>query len=319
MIKKSSELVAVATRWLDAIQNKDREALTNLFSKSEYLRYIGTDENEFWSGSLVREGYADHAEEIPDVTLTPSVVEAFECGNSGWAFCIGELRVAATGNRFVERLSLVFVMEEGGWKIVHAHFSFPRSNLETIGVKHSAFEELIKSARDTFEFSETEGTTTVMFTDIVGSTSIARLVGDRTWAATINWHVDSLTEVIEENGGQVVKTLGDGTMSTFPSVRGALSAARAIQKRVRDSQREPAFQIRIGIHTGDVIRSRGDFFGNVVNKAARIASAANPGQILVSEVTRVMVESSSDFGFGDAIPVALKGIDGDHAISTLDW
>ncbi len=319
MIKKSPELIAVVLRWLSALQKKDRDALSNMFSESEYLRYIGTDVNEMWSGRLIREGYADHIDEIPEFKIEPSMVEAFECGGTGWASCIGELRVKGLENCFTERFTLVFVLEAGTWKITQVHASFPRSNLETIGVEHAAFDELIESAKENFSHSTTEGTTTVMFTDIVNSTSIASVVGDRVWASTVNWHINSLSEVIEENRGTVVKTLGDGTMSTFSSARGALSAARTIQRFVRDSQHEPEFQIRIGLHTGDVIQSEGDFFGNVVNKAARIASAADPDQILVSDITRVMVDSGADFRFGDPVLVILRGLEGSQSISELEW
>ena len=60
------------------------------------------------------------------------------------------------------------------------------------------------------------------------------------------------------------------------------------------------------------------FFGNVVNKAARVASAAGPGQILVTDVMRALVESSGEYRFGDPITAILKGIDGLHSISTLE-
>lgn len=319
MINDSPELKAVVSRWLNALQTKDGNALTNLLSESEHLRYIGTDVNEFWSGMVVRQGYATHIEEIPEFNLTPTVLEAFECGNTGWASCVAELRVAGMKECYVERFSWVFVLEAGAWKIAQAHSSFPRTNLDTIGVEHLALDELIESARKDFDQYESEGTTTVMFTDIANSTAIASAVGDRVWASTINWHIESLSGVIEESGGNVVKTLGDGTMSTFASARGAMTAARIIQRRVNCSQREPGFKIRIGIHTGDVVQAKGDFFGNVVNKAARIASAADPAQILVSDATRVMVDSSGDFRFGDPVHVILRGITGDQIISVLEW
>ena len=319
MIKESPELVAVVMRWLNALQNKERDALKNMFSESAFLRYIGTDVNEVWSGKLVREGYADHAEEIPDFKIEPSLVEAFECGGAGWAFCTGELSVDGVGNSFTERFSLVFVLEAGAWKITQIHSSFPRSNLETIGVEHVVFDQLIESVKGNYSYSTIEGTTTVMFTDIVNSTSIANIVGDQIWVSTVNSHIKSLSSVIEAHDGILVKTLGDGTMSTFPSARGALAAARAIQTTVSNSKYEPEFQIRIGIHTGDVIQSEGDFFGNVINKAARIASAADPNQILVSEITRVMVGNSGDFNFGSPKLVLLRGFESSQSISELQW
>ena len=319
MIKESPELVAVTRRWLKAFQEKDHEVLTNLLSKSAHLRYIGTADNEFWGGSLFRDGFADHVDEIPNISLTPSVLEAYECGDAGWAFIISELQIEGIENTFVDRMSWVYVMEEGAWKVAHIHTSFPTPNIEVIGVEHSAFDELIESAMVDFDHAKGAETTTIMFTDIVNSTAIAQAVGDRVWYSTIVWHMDTLTGAIEENGGEVTKSTGDGTMSTFSSVRGALTGACAIQNLVKRSQREPEIRVRIGMHTGDVFQSKGDFFGNVVNKAARVASAAGPGQIFITDVVRAMVESSGEYCFKDPAMVILKGIDGLHSISTLEW
>jgi hypothetical protein len=94
LINDSPELKAVALRWLNALQTKDGNALTNLFSESEHMRYIGTDVNEIWSGLVARQGYAAHIEEIPDFNLTQTVLEAFECDNFGWANCVAELSVS---------------------------------------------------------------------------------------------------------------------------------------------------------------------------------------------------------------------------------
>ena len=123
--------------------------------------------------------------------------------------------------------------------------------------------------------------------------------------------------MIEENGGNIVKTLGDGTMSTFSTARNAMIAAKTLQNLEAEEIDTFVLKVRIGIHTGDVIQSNGDFFGTVVNKAARIAASANPGQILVSNATRGMVEGRAEFKFESPITVALRGIEGNHSISTL--
>ena len=263
MIKESPELVAVTTRWLKALQGKDHAVLNNLLSKSAHLRYIGTADNEFWGGKLFRDGFADHVDEIPDFTLTPSVLEAFECGDGGWAFAISVLQIDGIESNFIVRMSWVYVMEESVWRVAHIHVSNPTPSIEVIGVEHAAFDELIASAMTDFEQVEGAETATVMFTDIVDSTAIASAVGDRVWYSTIVWHMDTLTGAIEENGGKVTKSTGDGTMSTFPSVRGALTAACVIQDQIKRSQREPNIRIRIGIHTGDVFQGKGDFLATL--------------------------------------------------------
>ena len=317
MIKTSPELAAIASRWLNALKNRERATLTNLFSASEHTSYIGSSFDEFWSGKMLRDGYADHIDEIPDFAIKNFDVEAFESNNFGWASWIGELHFHETGNVVIERFTWVFVLEDGTWKIAHVHVSNPTSNIDNIGIEHRAFDDLIRAAKEGYNQIPGEGTATVMFTDIADSSSITNSVGDRAWAKAINEHFEAVTEVIEENGGNLVKTLGDGTMSTFSTARNAMITAKNIQNLEADEIDTLVLKVRIGIHTGDIIQSNGDFFGTVVNKAARIASSASPGQILVSDATRSMVEGSVEFTFESPITVALRGIEGNHSISTL--
>jgi class 3 adenylate cyclase len=211
----------------------------------------------------------------------------------------------------------VFVLEHGTWKIAHVHVSNPTSNVEKLGVEHTAFDRLMNAAKEEFSAPSGEDTATVMFTDIADSSSIAASVGDRAWARVIGEHLRAVSETVKGNGGKIVKTLGDGTMSTFSSARNALATAIFIQKMACLQSGDHKLEVRIGIHTGDVVQSNGDFFGTVVNKAARIAASANPGQILVSDASRAMVAGSPEFAFESPVSVALRGIEGNHSISTL--
>ena len=318
-VNPSAELVAIVKRWLNAMQNREREVLTHSFLDSDVVRYIGSGFDEYWAGKLIRQGYADHADEIPPLRYQNIQIEAFECGEIGWANCLCEVIIDDQTEVHQPRYSWVFKLEKDGWKICHVHVSMPKSNLEVIGFEHSAFEDLINSAKEAFDLGANQGTTTVMFTDIVSSSRIAEVVGDQVWAEAIDWHLESLTCLIEANNGTLVKSLGDGTMSVFPSARGAVNTAIAMQKMLDKSEREPAFSIRIGLHTGDVVRSKGDFFGTVVNKTARIAGVAEPAQILLSDVTRAMVEARGDYQFQGNRTVELKGITGSHGISSIQW
>ena len=316
-IRNSPELAAVAVRWLNALRDKERDTLSNLFSVSEHIRYIGSGFDELWSGQILREGYADHADEVPDFTIESYEVEAFEAGNAGWATWVGELIFPEIGNVCTERFTWVFVLEQGSWKIAHVHVSNPTSNIEKLGVEHNAFDRLIAAAKEGYHHPADTDTVTVMFTDIAGSSSIASAVGDRTWADAIGRHLHELSQVIEQNGGRIVKTLGDGTMSIFSSAQNTLTAAMSIQRLTSLETDIPVLEVRIGMHTGDVVEANGDFFGTVVNKAARIAASANPRQILVSDATRSMVEGSPEFSFESPITIAIRGIEGNHSISTL--
>ncbi len=89
-----------------------------------------------------------------------------------------------------------------------------------------------------------------------------------------------------------------------------------------DIQRATAdtpFAIRIGIHTGETIRTAGDVLGLTVNKTARIASAAGAGEIMASSTTRDLVGSLDGVQVGEPETVALKGFSDTHQIVLLDW
>ena len=130
---------------------------------------------------------------------------------------------------------------------------------------------------------------TVMFTDLKGSTAIAEKHGDLSSRSLIKDHNNIVFPLINDNGGVLVKSMGDGTLSYFPNALDALRAAVGIQRdfsayNARKKLKEPVF-IRVGMHTGSVIIEESDIFGDVVNTASRFESSANPGEIQLSEET----------------------------------
>jgi adenylate cyclase len=106
-------------------------------------------------------------------------------------------------------------------------------------------------------------------------------------------------------------------MSSFGSARAAMQASLAVQDGVSKGNPGYAFQVRIGLHTGDVVQKEGDFFGNVVNKAARIAAIAEPGSIFVSDAANNKAEGDTGLHFEKLRPVELRGIEGSHTIYRL--
>jgi class 3 adenylate cyclase len=312
----SPELVAVVTRWMRAREHGDARPLANLFSNSEHLRYIGTDPDELFAGRLLREGYAAHVAEIPPFRAECDRVEAFERGPVGWASWVGRLVMQGRDEPLPIRFSWVLTLDGGDWRIVHVHVSNPRANVETIGRRHFALQALADGARE-LGFAEEEGTATVMFTDIANSTAIAARMGDSAWARCVGRHLEQTGEIIRANHGRMVKETGDGTMSTFRSARRAVSAACAILEIGARAECDPRLLVRAGLHSGDVVSARGDFFGTVVNKAARLAALAEPGGALVSATTREMVEGCSDFSFEGPVSLALPGLEGAQSISRL--
>ena len=156
---------------------------------------------------------------------------------------------------------------------------------------------------------------TLVFTDIVDSTVFAESIGDAAWVETVGAHETAIRSITAAHGGRVIKFLGDGSMLAFESARAAVRAAVDIQRANADSP----FAIRIGIHTGETIRTADDILGLTVNKAARIASAAGAGQILASSTTRDMVGSLDGVQIGEPQIVSLKGFSDTHQIVLLDW
>ena len=318
MIVESPELLAVANRWLNAQIHREDETLEGMFSDSEHLRYIGTGPDEVWAGHFIKEAYPSHVREIPRFEVDAKSVEAFENGKTGWVNWIGDLKFEHIDDPRRFRITWIFVLENGSWKVVNAHLSTPRSNVEIAGHEHFAFSELIEAARHSSDKIGRGGTAIIMLTDIVGSTALNAELGDEVWATRINEHFSDIETIVQAEQGMLVKSLGDGTMSNFVSVKGALRAANNIQRKMALATQSPRLQVRIGVHTGDVIQTGDDFFGHVVNTAARITEAATADQTLVSEAVRNLAQDW-EHQFGETISLNIRGIDGVSRICALHW
>jgi class 3 adenylate cyclase/DNA-binding CsgD family transcriptional regulator/tetratricopeptide (TPR) repeat protein len=151
--------------------------------------------------------------------------------------------------------------------------------------------------------ASTQGLTTVVFVDVEGSTSLLDRVGDRTGLASVARQLDAVSELVAEYGGQAVKSTGDGLLITFASPRQAVLFAVASQRRLAGS----APRVRIGINTGEADRIDGDPLGAAVNAAARIAARADGGEVLVSEVVRLLTGSAAPVRFVDRGRCRLRG------------
>jgi class 3 adenylate cyclase len=152
---------------------------------------------------------------------------------------------------------------------------------------------------------------TVMFTDLKGSTAIAEASGDIVVRGMLKIYHDLCAESVKANGGTVVKTIGDGTLSHFTDALAACRAAAAIQKGMEQINLSKKYKslllARIGLHTGECILEKNDIFGDVVNTASRFESAARPGEILVSEDTYNALSDKSEFYTRYDREVTLKG------------
>ena len=165
-----------------------------------------------------------------------------------------------------------------------------------------------------------DGTVTLVFTDLGDSTSLNERLGDRAWFEVLRTHHDLIRSLVDRYGGTTVKSQGDGFMLAFPSARRAVECAIAVQRAMSDQMAgDERLSVRIGIHTGEVLRQGEDFFGRHVNLAARVASAARPGQILVSSLVQGLVAGDHGLQFESLGSVELKGFSQPEAVYAVRW
>ncbi|WP_354700128.1 hypothetical protein DSM112329_00391 [Paraconexibacter sp. AEG42_29] len=165
-----------------------------------------------------------------------------------------------------------------------------------------------------------DGTVTILFTDIEGSTALNEQLGDVRWLELLRRHHELVREQVDAHHGFEVKAQGDGFMLAFASARDAVQCARSIQNAIAAGLGEhPAgpVRVRIGLHTGEAIREASDYYGRDVVVAARIADHAQGGEILASAVVRQLAGSAGGIRFEDEREVALAGLAGTHTVYTV--
>jgi class 3 adenylate cyclase len=157
--------------------------------------------------------------------------------------------------------------------------------------------------------------TTIMFTDIVGSTERAALLGDGRWRDLLDNHDTIVRHEIDRFGGREVNTAGDGFVATFISPSAAIACADAIVEAVRVL----GIEVRVGIHAGEVeVRGalKEDVAGMAVHIGARVAALAGPSEVLVSSTVRDIV-TGSRHRFADRGEHDLKGVPGHWQLCAL--
>ena len=165
-----------------------------------------------------------------------------------------------------------------------------------------------------------DGTVTIMFSDIEGSTQLTERLGDKAWMEVLREHNAIVRKPIKAHGGFEVKSEGDGFMIAFQSPRKALDCAVKIQRALaaRNQTAAEPVAVRMGLHAGEVVKEGQDFFGKNVILAARVASEANGGEILVSGQLKALLQGS-DVTWGPSRMVELKGLSGEHEIWAVTW
>ena len=150
---------------------------------------------------------------------------------------------------------------------------------------------------------------TLLFTDLVDSTAIAARLGDTRWRELLSRHFEAARVELERYRGREVDTTGDGLLATFAAPAPALHCAAAIRRAAAAE----GVQLRAGVHVGEVELVGRGVRGVAVHAGARIMGQAGPGEILVSDTTRMF--AGAELAFEEHGTHALKGLEGDWRLS----
>lgn len=161
---------------------------------------------------------------------------------------------------------------------------------------------------------------TILFTDIVESTTLTQRLGDARAMEFLRVHDDVVARALDRYGGSEVKHTGDGLMAAFPSVVGAIQTAVEIQQRLSSNGvgADAELRVRIGMAAGEPVTERHDLFGATVQLAARLCAKALPGSILVAGPVHDLALGKG-FTFKSKGRLRLKGFDSPMAAFEVVW
>jgi class 3 adenylate cyclase/pyrimidine deaminase RibD-like protein len=228
----------------------------------------------------------------------------------------------------IEVMSRTYFSQDQSWE--------GRSNIESAQRQKDAASETPEATEGSIETVVTtianerpdlaahaapDGTVTILFSDIVGSSRLNDQLGDAKWMDILHQHNEVFRHLVVRHKGYEVKTIGDAFMLAFQSGRDAVACAVNIQRAFakRNATTRPLIRLRMGLHIGEVLREADDFFGRHVNVAARIASSASPNQILVSSLLRDVLNPLRQFRFVDRGLRKLKGFRAKQKVYSVIW
>jgi class 3 adenylate cyclase len=164
---------------------------------------------------------------------------------------------------------------------------------------------------------------TILFTDIVDSTSLTQRLGDARAMEVLRAHDEIVARALDRRGGSEVKHTGDGLMASFRSVVGGLEASIDIQRSLAadGTSRGAAdenISVRIGMAAGEPVTERNDLFGATVQLAARLCARADPGTILVAGPVHDLALGKG-FVFRNRRRLRLKGFDAPMPAYEVVW
>ena len=165
------------------------------------------------------------------------------------------------------------------------------------------------------------GIRTILFTDVVNSTTLTQLLGDEAALAVLGVHDTIVRDALSALGGREIKHTGDGIMASFVSVAAAVRCAIQIQRELEkhaQKNSKHALKVRVGAAVGEPVEQNNDLFGSTVQLAARLCAHAQPEQILVSSAIAELCLGKG-LSFEDLGEVSLKGFNSPVRAHAAAW
>jgi class 3 adenylate cyclase len=322
--RTQAEVTDVLARMVDAAGRRDVEAAMTMFADDADVFLYGTGVDEARKGPAeIREQIERDLSQSETWSWTLGQQSISSAGAVAWTAGDVVIRVVL-GDRTVDvphRLTLVLERRDGRWLVLQMHLSVANA-AQAIGQSFPTNLEAVTDAvgRERVDLQTRvapDGTVTLLFTDIEGSTPLAERLGDLRWFALLREHNAIVREQIARFGGFEVKTIGDAFMVAFGSARRGVLCAVGIQEAIsRYGAEHPDHRVRVrmGLHAGEPVREGNDFHGKSVVLASRVAGIASGGEILVSALMRDLTESAGDIRFAAGRDVVLKGLAGTHRV-----
>lgn len=165
--------------------------------------------------------------------------------------------------------------------------------------------------------------TTVVFTDLFGSTSAFEALGNARATQAVTQVTTWIATLVAAHGGRVVKMLGDGVLSVFGDNKSAINAVVAMQRthQQRMSQMPPTSRlpIRIGVASGDIEIVAGDCYGDAVNVAARLSDLSGPNQIWANRAALGGTHEADDVRYRTLGPISIRGRAEPCIVYQVEW
>lgn len=165
--------------------------------------------------------------------------------------------------------------------------------------------------------------TTVVFTDLHGSTAVFEALGNALATETVTEITSTISQQCLQNGGRVVKTLGDGVLAMFPDGQSAVNAVVEIQRahsvRMLRTPMELRMPMRIGVASGEVEIVGGDCYGDAVNVASRLCDLCGPYQIWANAASLGSAEERQGTSFRVLGPINIRGRAEPCSVYQIEW